>query len=206
MTKRTQLITGIVVSAVVFAVSALALFAMEAAPKPATAKTKEKMERLDAPREIQGVPCMTRYSHDDEGKLRSCVLARDMTFGNGLTLAEGSQVGFDADLLPNRVFLPANTEFDGHMCIGTGTHDAMTNFHPNGRLRFCNLARVETIGGVPCQQSSFWIWVTQGGSGTYFHDNGALQSCLLAGDVTVAGRAYKQKDHIKLDRDGTPID
>ena len=206
MTNRSHLITGIVVSAVVFAASALALFAMEAAPKPAAAKVQEKVERLESEREIQGVPCMTRVSYDAEGRLRSCVLARDMTFGNGLTLAQGAQVGFDADLLPNRVFLPANTEFDGHMCIGTGSHDAMTNFHPNGRLRFCNLARIETIGGVPCQQSSFWIWVTQGGSGTYFHDNGALQSCLLADDVTVAGRVFKQKGHIKLDRDGAPID
>ena len=54
MTNRSHLITGIVVSAVVFAASALALFAMEAAPKPAAAKVQEKVERLESEREIQG--------------------------------------------------------------------------------------------------------------------------------------------------------
>jgi hypothetical protein len=207
MASRNHVIRGVLVAIAVFVASSLVLAAMAASPAAARkqGKEKERMEPLEAPREIAGVPCRTRASFDAEGRLRSCVLSRDTTFANGLTLPEGTQAGFDEEGRPSRAFLPANTSFDGHLCIGTGTHDAITTFHPNGRLAFCNLARPESIGGVPCQQSSFWTWVTQGGSGTYFHDNGVLKSCLLADDVTVAGRTYRKKEHLALDRNGVPI-
>jgi hypothetical protein len=194
------------VTVALFVVSTLALVAMDAAPNArAVAKQAERVERLDAEREIDGVACMTRVSYHPDGRLRSCVLARDTVFPSGLELPTGTQVGFDDQGVPERAFLPANMVLDGHHCIGTGTHDAMTTFHPNGRLRFCNLADVELINGLPCQRSSFWIWITQGGAGTYFHDNGALQSCLLAADVTVGGQVFRKRDHLRLDRDGTPL-
>jgi hypothetical protein len=207
MTARSAVTRGVIVSAVVFSASTLVLVVMAAAPgtgKAAAAATQSRSEKLDAPHDIEGVPCAKRVSYDAGGRLKTCTLARDWTFVNGLQLPKGSQVSVDAQLRPETVFLPSNTVLDGHLCAGDGSHDAMTNFHPNGRLRFCNLAEPQTIQGIPCQKSTFWIWVTQGGAGTYFHDNGMLKQCLLADDVTIEGRTFKKKQHIALDREGRP--
>jgi len=207
MSKRSQGAWGVVVSVSMFVVSALVLFAMDAAPRAAVPKSPQQhTERLAGEREIDGVACVTRAWFRADGRLESCTLARATTFANGLSLPAGARVGFDEAMSPEVVFLPADTEFDGHLCAGTGSDAAMTKFHPNGRLKFCNLARVETIDGVSCQRSSFWAWVTQGGSGTYFHDNGALQECLLAVDATVDGRVVKAKQHVRFDRDRRVLD
>ncbi len=202
MTPTTGLTRAGFISAGVFAACVLLLVALAAAPRGSEPAARGRSERLDTPREIQGLPCKTRAFFDATGRLTSCTLSRQTTFANGLQLPAGTHVGVDAQQRPDTAFLPANTVLDGHLCVGTGTHDPMTNFHPNGRLRFCNLAEPETIQGIPCQKSSFWIWVTQGGAGTYFHDNGALHRCLLAADVTVEGRTFRKKQHITLDPDG----
>jgi hypothetical protein len=183
----------------------LALFASAPAQAPAAIDAPRK-ELLRTPRELDGVPCAVRAFYAAGGRLQTCVLSRDHMFANGLALPAGTQVTVDAEGRPTTAFLPAVTTLDGHRCIGDGTHNPMTNFHPNGRLRFCNLAEPETIQGIPCQRSSFWIWITQGGAGSYFHDNGALHECLLAGDVTVDGRPYRKRQHIVLDPDGHPVE
>lgn len=202
MTRNTGLARAVFISAAVFAACVLVLVVLAAAPRGSEPTARGRSERLDAPREIQGLPCMTRAFFDATGRLTSCTLSRQTTVANGLQLPAGTRVGLDAQGRPDTAFLPANTLLDGHMCVGTGTHDPMTNFHPNGRLRFCNLVEPETIQGIPCQKSTFWIWVTQGGAGAYFHDNGALRTCLLSADVTVEGRRFPKGQHITLGPDG----
>ena len=182
----------------------LAVFAATPARSPSADGGPHK-QLLKTPRDIDGVPCSVRAFFRAGGSLEGCTLARDHEFPNGLRLAAGTQVTLDADGWPATAFLPANTLLDGHTCIGDGTHNPMTNFHPNGKLRFCNLAEPQTIQGVPCQRSAFWLWITQGGAGTYFHDNGALRECLLADDVTIDGRVFRKREHIALDGEGAPV-
>lgn len=197
---------GWIAATAVFLGCTAVLAALSAAPAKATAaSTGPRKELLKAPRDIDGVPCAVRAFYDASGRLQTCTLSRDHVFPNGLSLPAGTQVTIDAEGRPSTAFLPGVTTLDGHRCIGDGTHNPMTNFHPNGKLRFCNLAEPQVIQGIPCQRSAFWIWITQGGAGTYFHDNGALRECLLADDVNVAGRTYRRREHITLDRDGQPV-
>ena len=191
-------------TAAVFAVSVLVLVGLESLPKgSSTSKPKAHSERLLQPKEIQGVLCTTRAWYKPDGKLSACVLARETAFGT-LTLPAGSRVDFDSDRRPGTVFLPRDTVIEGHCCIGEG-HDTMTEFHPNGRLKFCNLRQPELIDGIPCQKSTAWIWMTQGGAATTFHDNGKLSSCLLFADVTIEGQTFKKGKHINLDPEGKII-
>ena len=168
----------------------------------ALAQRQPWSEALGTPREIAGVPCTRRASFAADGRLVTCTLSRDFTFANGVRLDAGSQVGLDAQMRPETVFLSRNTVIDGHHCIGDGSHDPMTKLHANGRLKFCNLVAPEAFQGVTCQKSTFWIWMTQGAAGVYFHDNGVLQQCLLAGDANVDGRRLPRKTHVQFDREG----
>lgn len=168
----------------------------------ADARGEPRQETLDTPREISGIPCATRAFFAADGRLLTCTLSRDFTFGNGVRLDAGSQVSLDAEGWPGTVFLPRNTIVDGHHCIGDGSHDPMTKLHPNGRLKFCNLVAPEKVQGVTCQRSTFWIWVTQGAAGITFHDNGALDRCLLAEDAEIGGRRLARRTHAQFDRDG----
>ncbi len=180
------------------------MVALDSLPKgQAESGPETRSERLLQPKDIQGVPCSARVWYRRDHTLESCVLARETTFGT-LTLPAGSTVSFDAELRPGIVFLPGETVIEGHRCIGHG-HDAMTEFHPNGRLKFCNLRDPETIDGIPCQKSTAWIWMTQHGAATTFHDNGRLSSCLLSADVTIDGRSFRKGTHVNLDPDGKVI-
>lgn len=201
---------GLASAATLFAACAAVVGAFASAPAaPAAAvaaATNPRKELLKAPREIDGVPCAVRAFYDAGGRLQTCTLSRDHAFPNGLTLPAGTQVTVDAAGSPTTAFLPAITTLDGHRCFGDGTHTPMTNFHPNGRLRFCNLADGETIQGLPCAKSTFWTWMRRGSAGVYFHDNGGLRECLLAADVTYAGRALSKWEHVVLAADGQVVD
>jgi hypothetical protein len=199
---------GMATAATLFAACAAVVGAFASAPAApaAAAATGPRKERLKVPRDIDGVPCAVRAFYRADGRLESCTLSRDHVFPNGLTLPEGTRVGLDEAGLPATAFLPRVTAFDGHRCFGDGTHNPMTNFHPNGRLRFCNLAEPETIQGLPCAKSTFWTWMRHGNAGVYFHDNGGLRECLLAGDVTFEGRALRKGAHVVLDADGQVVD
>jgi hypothetical protein len=204
MRPPTAIWRGVLVTTLVFAISVLVMVALDSLPKgKAASKPEARSERLLEPKEVQGVPCTTRVWYQPDGKLKSCVLARETAFGT-LTLPAGSQVYFDAELRPATVFLPGDTVIEGHLCIGEG-HDAMTVFHPNGRLKFCNLRNPETIDGIPCQKSTAWIWMTHHGAATTFHDNGKLSNCLLFADVTIEGQTFKKGKHISLDREGKVV-
>lgn len=190
---------GVLVTALVFAASVLVIVALDHVPKGQT-RPEARSERLLQPQDIQGVPCTTIVWYRPDHTLKTCVLARETAFGT-LTLPAGSTVSFDAELRPGIVFLPEDTVIEGHRCIGKG-HDFMTEFHPNGRLKFCSLRDPETIDGIPCQKSTPWIWMTQGGAATTFHDNGRLSSCLLSADVTIEGKVLGKGTHVYLDSDG----
>jgi hypothetical protein len=161
-------------------------------------------ERLSGEREIDGVPCTGRVTYGDNGQLSACTLARDHVFAGGPRLPRGTRFGLDAAGHVTTAFLPATMLIDGHACFGDGSHDPMTAFHPNGRLKFCNLAAPAAVQGVPCDRSTFWKWMRHGGAGLALHDNGTLHDCLAAAEVTVGGRHYRRGEHVVLDRDGVP--
>lgn len=158
-------------------------------------------ENLDAPREVQGVPCSRYVELAPDGHLASCVLTSDHAFGT-IVLPANTQFDLRPDGSPSDVHLGKDTAFDGHTCLGHGPGEWMTGFHPNGRLEYCFLVADETIDGVPCRHGSFWGEVT-GGVIVRFHDNGRLATCRLTAGVTVAGRAFEKGMRVRLNPDGT---
>jgi hypothetical protein len=170
-------------------------------PKKAV-RPETTSEELDAPREIQGVPCKGYAALGADGTLLGCILARDHAFG-AVTLPANTQIrSFHPNSVPKDMHPGANVSIDGHICIGTGPGNWMAGLHPNGRLAYCFLAQDETINGVPCRHGSFWGEVT-GGVIVRFHDNGSLASCRLAADVTIGGQQLKKGQRVNLDPNGT---
>jgi hypothetical protein len=152
------------------------------------------------PVEIQDVSCIGRLQFYQNGKLKSCTLARLDTL-SGQPLDEGTVVAFTSDGLLDWCFLQHDTEIQGHLCKGEG-HEFMTCFHPNGKLRLVWLGRAEDIQGVPCAEYSFWAEVFGGGGGTYFWENGNLRRCRVSRDFTVEGHSFSKGDAITLEQDG----
>ena len=163
--------------------------------------------KLETPRDIQGVPCTGYVTFAPDGRLMSCILAREHAFGPIVLPAE-SFVKLRPDGSPESVLLRTSTPaiLDGHRCRGGGGGYA-ASFHPNGRLSGCYLVADETVDGVPCRHGSFWGEKT-GGVVVYFHDNGRLASCRLFADVTMGGKTYKKGDRVTLDPAGNvvPVD
>ena len=168
--------------------------------KVAQQQTKPGRENLDAPREVQGVPCSGYVQLAPDGHLTSCILSREHAFGT-VVLPANTQFYLRQDGSPKDVHLGKDTVLDGHRCLGRGPGEWMTGFHPNGRLQYCFLAADETIDGVPCRHGSFWGEIT-GGVIVRFHDNGRLAACRLTADVTLAGQTFKKGKRITLDADG----
>lgn len=174
---------------------AFALFLAGAGPASASERRK-----LRQPAEFDGVLC-TRYAWvNEDGSLDSCFLAED-TVLNGQELPAGTKVDFDEDGNPGCVFLPGDTEIEGHLLRGHG-HDYQTCFHPNGRLRFGSLADREEIQGIPCQRATFFTWIFSGDASVRFHENGALKNCLVAEEFEYRGETFKRRKRIELDPDG----
>ena len=196
-------------SAAVFVVSAAILASLSGhpdarRPEPDQKPAKERIRsvRLEQPTDVQGVSCTRRVFYNADDSLRSCILARDTTFANGLVLPAGAQVSFDRQRLPDMAFLPAHRELDGHLCAGDGPGGMMTNFYPTGRVRFCNLTRPAVIDGIPCQKTTFWMAVRTGHSGVYFHEDGRLHACLLSEATTIDGKVVPARTVVRFDRDG----
>jgi hypothetical protein len=161
-------------------------------------------EKLDAPREIEGVPCIGWASITAEGRLAGCVLSREHSFGS-VTLPSNTQIRrFHPGMTPKDVHLGRDTVLDGHACLGRGPGEWMTGFHPDGRLEYCFLVADETIDGIPCRSGSFWGEIT-GGVIVKLHDNGRLAACRLAADVTIAGKTYAKGARIALDPVGNVV-
>jgi hypothetical protein len=160
-------------------------------------------EILDAPREVQGVPCIRYVQLAPDGRLTSCVLARQHTFG-GVVLPVNTQFYLRPDGTPKDVHLGSDTVIDGHNCLGRGPGQWMSGFHPNGRLEYCFLVADETIDRVPCRHGSFWGEIT-GGVIVRFHDNGRLAACRLTADVTLAGQTFAQGKRISFDPEGKVV-
>lgn len=200
MTTASGTLKAYLVAAVLFLACAAFMVFMSHAEAPAVGQQKPQRETLDAPREIQGVPC-TRYSElAPDGRLVSCILGREHAFG-AVTLPANTQFTLREDGTVEDVHLGRDTVFDGHACLGRGPGEWMTGFHPNGRLRYCFLAADETIDGVPCRHGSFSGEIT-GGVIVRFHDNGRLLSCRLAADATIGGTRFGKGDRVALDPEG----
>jgi hypothetical protein len=130
-------------------------------------------------------------------------LARDHSFGT-IVLPVRTEVTLRPDGTPSTLFLGEDATLDGHLCRGKYPRGWVSSFFPNGRLRSCYVAKLETIDGIPCRAGSFWGEVT-GGVVVVFHDNGRLQACRLAGDVTITGRTFRDGARIELDAAGVPV-
>jgi hypothetical protein len=171
-------------------------------PKPE--RPKPERSRLQAPVEIEGVPCAPGYVwHYPGGRLHRCTLDRDASV-RGATLPKGAAVAFEPDGSHAYVFLPRTTEIEGYSCRGSG-HNFMTVFHPDGRLKLCWMPENREVQGIPCAGFSIWADVFSGNpSGVYLHPNGRLSDCRLSTDVTVDGRRFARGSRLFLDEEGHP--
>ena len=184
-------------------VGVMLLLAADPQPRPAP-HSAAVSERLDAPQDIQGVPCTGYASFTPDGRLSGCILAREHSFGR-VALPANTQVRrFHENLVPKDVHLGSDGVLDGHACLGRGPGEWMTGFHPDGRLAYCFLVADATIDGVPCRRGTFWGEVT-GGVIVSLHDNGRLAACRLAADVTIAGQRYTKGARIGLDPEGKVV-
>jgi hypothetical protein len=150
--------------------------------------------------EIQGVSCREGLRYYENGKLESCILAREDTLF-GQTLPLGTRVFYTKEGFLRSCFLPVNTKIEGILCRGRG-HDWSTGFHDNGRLETAWLAEDQEIQGIVCKKATFWTEVFGGSAMTTFYDNGQLKRCLLAKDVTVDGHSFEEGDHIDFYQNG----
>ncbi|MFN7966835.1 MAG: hypothetical protein U0V87_14225 [Acidobacteriota bacterium] len=164
----------------------------------------ERRERIDGMREIEGIPCTDYAWYEAEtGRFKGCTLAREIVVDTS-RIPAGTKVDVDTDHKPVMLFLPHDTEIDGHVCRGEG-HEYQTKLHPNGRLAFCNLPLPAKIDGVPCEKSTFWTWTLVGPAGVDFHDDGSLKGCLLAEDYSLDGTTYRKGTRFQRDAAGRAI-
>ena len=154
---------------------------------------------LNEPQVIDGIPCHKEALLFPDGRLEGCLLARDAVIAGHAFPAE-SWPYFDPPGVLKCVFLAHDHEVQGYLLRGKG-NDFQTCFHPNGWLRFGNLAEATVIQGVPCEKSTFGMWVLKGPSGVTFHDNGRLKGCRLSRDVN----EFKKHRWIEIDRDGNVV-
>jgi hypothetical protein len=202
--SRRTLLASLVAALLFLACVGLLIVMAHAKPtKVAQPQGPAGRETLDAPREVQGVPCSRYVELAPDGHLDSCILARDHAFGS-IALPANTQLYLRPDGSPKDVHLGKDTLLDGHNCLGRGPGEWMTGFHPNGRLEYCFLVADATIDGVPCRHGSFWGEIT-GGVIVRFHDNGRLATCRLTADVTLAGQTVTKGKRITLDPEGKVV-
>jgi hypothetical protein len=192
------------VTACLFAACVASMAVMASAGPPPGAEKSETVETLKEPRVIQNVPCAGYARFDADGRLLSCTLSREHTFGR-LVLPANTQIRrFHPDGNPKDVHLGRETRFDGHLCRGEGPGGWMAGFTPDGRLEYGFLVEPETIDGVRCERGTFWGEIT-GGVIVRFHPDGRLKTCRLAADAQVGGRTYRKGERIWLDPQGAPM-
>lgn len=162
-------------------------------------------------RRLEGVMCSEPIKHDPEGRLVSCVLAREHRFGS-IVLPARTWVLLRDDGRPWSAELRVGEPvvLDGHRCRG-GRAGWPVTFHDNDRLASCYLAETETIDGVWCRRGSYLgektgdLALGIDDNVVRFHDNGRLRTCRLAADLWIRGRSYASGDRITLDREGNPV-
>jgi len=152
-------------------------------------------------KEIQGIPCEGMVTYYQDGKLESCILARDDTL-SGQVIPAGSGITLTPEGVLDRCSLPRDTYIQGHLCKGEGPRSWNTCFYPNGNLKLIWLGQDEVIQGIPCKEASFMADVFGGGVSVFFHENGKLKRCKCAKDITIEGRTFKKGDIINFDQDG----
>lgn len=153
-------------------------------------------------KEIQGIICEGMVTYYKDGKLETCILARDDTLSGNLIPA-GSGIALDRNGIISRCSLPRDTYIQGHFCKGEGPTSWHTCFYPDGKLSLIWLAKDEVIQGIPCKEASFMSDVFGGGAGVSFHQNGKLKRCKLSGGVTIGGKSYEKGEHLNFDSTGT---
>ena len=155
--------------------------------------------KLDQPTEIDEIPCEKEALLFPDGRLESCLLARD-TIVSGHKFPAGSWPYFDPPGTLKCVFLARDYEVQGYLLRGEG-HNYQTCFHPNGWLRFGNLKEPTVIQGVPCRKSTFMVSMLKGASGVQFHANGRLKGCRLSEDI----HSFKKDKWIEVDPEGNVV-
>jgi hypothetical protein len=154
---------------------------------------------LKAPEVISGVMCgETRGASAafyPSGALESCPLARDTALG-WHRLSAGTWIYLTEAGELRRAWLPRDTWLDGHVCRGTGYKGWSVEFHENGRLSVCFLARVEEIDGVPCEKGTFWKEL-RGSTMVRLSDAGVLRQCKAARDFTLDGIRYRKGQRVR---------
>jgi len=205
MKKIDDPISPFVVAGLLFltCVGLLALMSSAKPSKPTEPAPDGTVEQLATPRIVQGVPCSGYVRFDAEGRLESCILSQEHTFGPAVLPANTQVRHFRPDGTPEDVHLGHDARYDGHLCRGEGPGSWMTGFHPDGGLKYCFLVDRETIDGFLCERGTFWGEVT-GGVIVEFHPDGKLESCRLAADATVAGQAFRKGQRVWLDAEGKP--
>jgi hypothetical protein len=138
------------------------------------------------------------------GALAQCQLAQPADFFGHL-VDSGTFIYLHEDGTPQSIWLVRDTRIDGHLCRGTGHGGWSVDFHPDGRLAGCYLAKPEVIAGVPCMKGTFWNEV-RGGVHVAFHPNGRLEHCTTARPITLGPYSFRARTQVRLDPDGQVID
>ncbi|NUM71472.1 MAG: hypothetical protein HUU43_11520 [Ignavibacteriaceae bacterium] len=150
---------------------------------------------------MNGYPVTGKVFYYDNGKLSSCILARETSvFGN--VLPAGTQLSFTFQGELKYVCFPNNTYIRGVLCKGEGPNTWHTQFYPDGNFKLLWSAKDQWIKGVPCREASFWTDVFGGGAGVYFFENGGIQKCKLFMDFEYMGKRYNKGEHLELEKDG----
>ncbi len=151
--------------------------------------------------EIQGYHVQGTVNYFENGKLSSCILAREDTV-LGQPLPAGTQLNFLIDGRLDIVCLPSDTYIQSYLCKGEGPGTWHTVFYPNGQLKLMWSAKDQWIQGIPCREASFWTDAFGGGVGVHFYPNGKLMQCKLAQDFSLDGHFFKRGQHINFDENG----
>lgn len=147
--------------------------------------------KLVEPTEVEGLPCRGWISFHRNGRLESCVLARD-TDVVGHLLPEGTRLFLEPDGTLDDVWLGRDTVLEGILWDGGGK--MMAGFHRNGRLRYAFLEEDTEIQGVPCEASVL--------TEVRFHPDGTLAGCKLARAFVLHGVLLERGAVIELDPEG----
>jgi antitoxin component YwqK of YwqJK toxin-antitoxin module len=163
-------------------------------------ETFSSSQTITGETDIQGVACTGRIEYYPNGKLKSCVLAREDTL-SGQFLEGGTVVAFNNDGLLDWCFLQKDTEIQGILTKGE-SHGFMTGFYPNGKLKMAWPAKDQMIKGIPVKEWSFWSDAFGGGAGTFFWENGNLKRCKLGKDFIIDEHNFKKGDVVNFDESG----
>ena len=135
-------------------------------------------EVITGPLEVQGLSCQVPIQYHPDGKLKSCILARDDTL-SGQPFPEGTRLAFTETGDLWRCYLSKDSEIHGYLCKGD-KDGFRTLFYSVDKLKRIWLARDEIIDNVPCARYDYFSR-----NDVTFHENGRLKSCKLSDDFIV---------------------